>query len=85
MAKGLACESILAQAGILLDSNSCCNNEVAERGSIAGSHGCEMEKIYGCEKGGTAHESNDPQKWGLLINLYVQKGCRGAGCRGGES
>lgn len=29
--QGLACESILAQAGILLDSNSCCNNDVVER------------------------------------------------------
>ncbi|WP_206120126.1 hypothetical protein [Rhizobium laguerreae] len=42
--KGLACESILAQAGILLDSNPC-NNEVVERGSIVGSNGCEMEQI----------------------------------------
>ena len=42
---GLACESILAQAGILLDSNPCCNNEVVERGSIVGSNGCEMEHL----------------------------------------
>ncbi|WP_167377008.1 hypothetical protein [Rhizobium aegyptiacum] len=42
--KGLACESILAQAGILLNSNPS-NNEEVERGSIVGSSGCEMEQI----------------------------------------